>query len=50
MKAKIIEYIIDHIEATLNKPIEEYLSKYQANKVQSKFHRLKHLPEIKIYF
>lgn len=47
---KILEHIIDHIESILNKPIREFLEKYQKSMNKSSFQRMKKLPDVKIYF
>ena len=50
MHHKILENIIDHIEAVLNKPIKEFLEKFKSKSQKNQFQRMKKLPDIKIYF
>jgi len=52
MHHRVLEHILDHIEAILNKPIRDFLQKRenQGKGRPNRFERVKRLPDLKIYF
>lgn len=49
MYHKIVEYIIDHIESMLNKPVDEFIKRLKQNKnVERK--KKKKIPVAKVFF
>jgi len=49
MHHKVLEVIIDHIEAILNQPAKDMLANYKKNRNHIKFVRMKKLLDVKVY-